>query len=70
LLELVLSPKGDFYQLPPVKAQSLLKPNTKAGIGLWIDLFSMVEFTQIMRQRDDQDFAELLMISLMTSLTN
>ena len=50
---------GDFYQLPPVKASSLLKPDTSTGIDLWFDLYQTIELTQIMRQKDDVEFAEL-----------
>lgn len=28
--------------------------------NLWTDLFKMFELTEIMRQKDDKDFAELL----------
>ena len=55
---------GDFYQLKPVfdgwifedlnKGISALAPN------LWKDLFQMHELTEIMRQKDDIEFANLL----------
>ena len=50
---------GDFYQLPPVKAQSLLKPNSSDGIDLWHDNFKVFKLTEIMRQKDDASFAQL-----------
>ena len=55
---------GDLYQLPPV-GQSFVfeKPSDKylqcAGITLW-DNFSFFEITEIMMQKDDKLFAELL----------
>lgn len=51
---------GDFYQLPPVKAKSLMKPDCSQGFDIWHDLFTVVELTEIMRQKNDQSFAELL----------
>jgi DNA replication protein DnaC/predicted peroxiredoxin len=51
---------GDMYQLPPVKACSLIVPNREEGIDLWHDLFKIVELDEIMRQKDDQTFAKLL----------
>ena len=55
---------GDFFQLKPVfdgwifedqsKGISALAPN------LWKELFDMHELTEIMRQKDDIEFAELL----------
>ena len=55
---------GDFFQLKPVfdgwifqdlnKGISALSPN------LWKELFKVHELTQIMRQKDDIEFAELL----------
>ena len=49
---------GDFYQLPPVKAGlPICVPNS---CDLWMDNFKFVELTEIMRQRDDAVFAQLL----------
>ena len=49
---------GDFYQLPPVRAGlPICAPNT---CYLWMDNFKFLELTEIMRQRDDATFAELL----------
>ena len=49
---------GDFYQLPPVRAGlPICAPNNCA---LWMDNFKFLELTEIMRQRDDATFAELL----------
>ena len=51
---------GDFYQLPPVKANPLVIPNASQGIDLWHDLFTIAELTEIMRQKDDVAFANVL----------
>ena len=51
---------GDFYQLPPVRAHPLVIPNAEQGIDLWKELFSIAELNQIMRQKDDVPFANLL----------
>ena len=49
---------GDFYQLPPVRAGlPICAPN---NCYLWMDNFKFLELTEIMRQRDDATFAELL----------
>ncbi|XP_073671989.1 uncharacterized protein [Paramisgurnus dabryanus] len=48
---------GDFYQLPPVKGKALYtEPN---GVNLWETNFSLIELTEIMRQKD-KNFAEIL----------
>ena len=49
---------GDFYQLPPVKAKSLYQPNVSTD--LWNDKFVKVELTEIIRQKEDKNFAEVL----------
>ena len=57
---------GDLYQLRPVA-----QPHVFAEVGdayarlhksgsLWIDKFKMIELDEIMRQRDDSQFAQLL----------
>jgi hypothetical protein len=51
---------GDFYQLPPVKGSPLCVPNSEYGIDLWQELFRIAELTEIMRQKDDVPFADLL----------
>ena len=57
---------GDLYQLPPVGQAPLFNTVSDCyaqlcGSGsFWIDLFVMHELTQMMRQRDDQAFSELL----------
>ena len=54
---------GDFYQLPPVKQRKderLYKENAQYSIDHWIDLFKVVELTDIMRQREDVAFATAL----------
>ncbi|KAK3103032.1 hypothetical protein FSP39_015922 [Pinctada imbricata] len=55
---------GDLFQLKPVM-DSYIFSSPKSGYlplatNLWTDLFSMVELTQIMRQADHKNFAELL----------
>ncbi|XP_077968311.1 uncharacterized protein LOC144422216 [Styela clava] len=49
---------GDFYQLPPVKASPLFKPNPLGD--LWNGYFKLVELNEIMRQKGDKKFAEML----------
>ena len=52
---------GDFYQLPPVRSGlPLCYPNKEALKDLWNPQFQKWELTQIMRQRDDKNFAEML----------
>ncbi|XP_061175632.1 uncharacterized protein LOC133184560 [Saccostrea echinata] len=55
---------GDFYQLPPVRTKRSDKlyvndPSNPVN-QLWNDLFTIVELDEIMRQREDSLFAELL----------
>ncbi|XP_077967734.1 uncharacterized protein LOC144421969 [Styela clava] len=49
---------GDFYQLPPVKASPLFKPNSLGD--LWNGYFKLVELNEIMRQKGGKKFAEML----------
>nr|XP_039258431.1 ATP-dependent DNA helicase pif1-like [Styela clava] len=49
---------GDFYQLPPVKASPLFKPNPLGN--LWNGYFKLVELNEIMGQKGDKKFAEML----------
>ncbi|XP_062574488.1 uncharacterized protein LOC134236336, partial [Saccostrea cucullata] len=55
---------GDFYQLPPVRTKHTDKlyvnDNSNPMNQLWNDLFTVVELDEIMRQREDGIFAELL----------
>ena len=57
---------GDLYQLPPVGQAPLFSTVSDCyaqlyGSGsLWVDHFLMHELTQVMRQRDDHAFSELL----------
>ena len=55
---------GDLYQLKPV-AQKLIYEPVKTPLAnlygsLWKDHFALHELTEIMRQKGDQDFAEML----------
>ena len=57
---------GDLYQLPPVGQPSLFSTVNdsyaqlyRSG-SLWVDEFEMIELTEIMRQRGDNTFAEML----------
>ena len=57
---------GDLYQLPPVGQAPLFSSVSdcyaqlyRSG-SLWIDEFKMIELDEIMRQRGDQAFCELL----------
>ena len=57
---------GDLYQLPPVGQASIFNPVSdsyaqlyRSG-SLWIDEFQMIELEEIMRQRGDTAFCELL----------
>ena len=51
---------GDFYQLPPVKAQPVCLPNVQLGSDMWNDNFEIVTLEEIMRQKDDVAFANTL----------
>ena len=57
---------GDLYQLPPVGQPLLFSPVSDGyaqlyGSGsLWIDEFQLIELDEIMRQRGDTAFSELL----------
>ncbi|VDI77551.1 ATP-dependent DNA helicase PIF1 [Mytilus galloprovincialis] len=55
---------GDFYQLPPVKSKKSDKlyvndPSNPLNY-LWNELFKVAELHEIMRQKDDKTFAEML----------
>ena len=56
----------DLYQLPPVCQPALFDmvsdvyARLHKGGSLWRDEFTMLELDEIMRQRDDKTFAELL----------
>ena len=57
---------GDLYQLPPVGQAPIFSPVTdsyaklyRSG-SLWVDEFQMIELDEIMRQRGDTAFCELL----------
>ena len=53
---------GDMYQLPPIKRKPVFENFNNETYNLchpW-HLFSMIELTEIMRQKDDHPFAEML----------
>ncbi|XP_062600308.1 uncharacterized protein LOC134261943 [Saccostrea cucullata] len=51
---------GDFYQLPPVKASPLYKLKDSIILDLWNPLFQIASLSEIMRQKEDVKFAEML----------
>ena len=55
---------GDFYQLKPVKGQFVFENYTgnygPLALNLWQENFTIFELTEIMRQKDDKKFAQLL----------
>ena len=52
---------GDFYQLPPIcPSTPLCFPHDEILKDIWNKLFQKVELTQIMRQKDDAIFAQML----------
>ena len=54
---------GDFYQLPPVeqsKSERLFSDNGSYPIDYWKEYFSIVVLTEVMRQRQDLEFAQAL----------
>ena len=55
---------GDLFQLKPVFDRWIFEnPNTSYSTlasNLWADFFSLFELTDIMRQKDDKQFAEVL----------
>ena len=51
---------GDFYQLPPILAKPLCIPESTSLLNLWDEHFEVMELTDIMRQKDDEEFAKLL----------
>ena len=54
---------GDFYQLPPVKQRKderLYSENGSYPTDYWLDFFQIVELNEIMRQREDIAFANVL----------
>ena len=55
---------GDFYQLKPVKGQFIFEDYREnygpLATNLWNENFKIYELTEIMRQKDDKKFPELL----------
>ena len=53
---------GDLYQLPPIRRRAVFENYKNDTFNLchpW-NAFKMIELTEIMRQKDDQPFTELL----------
>ena len=55
---------GDLFQLKPVFDKWIFE-NSQIGYdalasNIWAQYFTLLEFTEIMRQKDDKEFAELL----------
>ncbi|XP_033758253.1 uncharacterized protein LOC117340598 [Pecten maximus] len=51
---------GDFYQLPPVSPGKFVFMGESEYIHKWRDLFTMVELTENMRQKEDKLYADIL----------
>ncbi|XP_072052002.1 uncharacterized protein [Amphiura filiformis] len=52
---------GDFYQLPPISPPTpLCFPHDEILKDIWNPLFQIVELKEIMRQKDDAIFAQML----------
>uniref|UniRef100_A0A8C9X151 ATP-dependent DNA helicase n=1 Tax=Sander lucioperca TaxID=283035 RepID=A0A8C9X151_SANLU len=51
---------GDLFQLPPVRQSKALCVYDPCEIDLWQEHFQMITLTEIMRQKDDVAFAEML----------
>ena len=53
---------GDFYQLPPIRSATTFSNYKNNALNLYHPwhVFKMVELTQIMRQKDDLAFTQLL----------
>ena len=55
---------GDLYQLKPVMGQFIFEDYSRnyepLATNLWTEYFKIYNLTQIMRQKDDKKFAQLL----------
>ena len=55
---------GDLYQLKPVMGQFIFEDYSRnyepLATNLWTEYFKIHNLTQIMRQKDDKTFAQLL----------
>uniref|UniRef100_A0A3B5QQ24 ATP-dependent DNA helicase n=1 Tax=Xiphophorus maculatus TaxID=8083 RepID=A0A3B5QQ24_XIPMA len=51
---------GDFFQLPPLGRSKPLCVAEDGVLDIWNENFQMISLTEIMRQKDDRTFAELL----------
>ena len=59
-----LTTVGDLFQLKPVFDKWIFE-NSQMGYNvlasnIWTEYFTLFELTEIMRQKDDKEFAELL----------
>ena len=66
---------GDFYKLDPVKKSPVFQQPSDSYASLnpfhmWIDLFLLAELEQIMRQKSDRHFAELLNLARIRELNS
>lgn len=50
----------DFYQLPPVRGLPFYKQRESNLIDFWNSHFSILTLTDVMRQKDDSYFANML----------
>ena len=53
---------GDLYQLPPIRKKPVFENNKNDGYNLchpW-HVFKMIELIEVMRQKDDKEFTDLL----------
>ena len=51
---------GDLYQLKPVGEPWIFEVKSALEVNLWQKFFKLYELTEIMRQKEDKSFAELL----------
>ena len=56
----MLSLWGDFFQLAPVRDSRLFTNKNALVESLWVKHFKMFELKEVMRQKEDKIFAELL----------
>ncbi|KAL6484152.1 hypothetical protein MHYP_G00061970 [Metynnis hypsauchen] len=51
---------GDFFQLPPIGKGKALCISENSALDIWKDQFQIITLTEIMRQKEDVAFAEML----------